>query len=267
MMPIDLVLVRHGESEANAAKVRSKAGDDSASDLFKGRHSSSFRLTDKGLEQAKNAGSWIRENIRGGFGCHYTSAYKRAMETAGLLGLPNANWYVEAALRERDWGDLDVMSETERYTRFRESLAMKKTSPLYWIPDNGESIAQVAETRTYRMLGTLAREHSDKCVIIVCHGETMWSFRLPLERMSEERYNELDASKDPKDRIHNCQILHYTRKHPDARNPASHYTHVRSVCPWDTSLSHNTWEEIVRPQYTNEDLLKIVSRTERLVHG
>lgn len=264
MLPIDLVLVRHGESEGNAAKVRSKAGDESASILFKGKHSSTFRLTNKGIEQAKSAGEWIRENLSFGFGRYYTSAYHRAMETAGLLGLPEANWYVEPALRERDWGDLDVISEAERNARYRESLAMKKTSPLFWIPPNGESIMHATE-RVYRMLGTLARECSDKRVVIVAHGETMWCFRLLLERMSEERFNTLDASKNSFDRIHNCQILHYKRHDPVDGDAAS-YTHVRSICPWDTTRSSNEWMPIKRPSYSNDELLAYVSKTERLVH-
>lgn len=266
MMPIDLVLVRHGESEGNLAKVRSKAGDESSSQLFKGLHSSRFRLTDRGREQAKAAGEWLRKEFPNGFGRHYTSAYKRAMETAGLLGLPNARWYVEPALRERDWGDLDVMSESDRHARFRESLAMKKVSPLYWIAPNGESVMHVSETRTYRMLGTLARECSRIPVCMVCHGETMWSFRLPLERMSDDEYNRLDASDNPFDRIHNCQILHYTRKRPEDQDAATHFTYMRSVCPWNDKLSSNEWKRIVRPEYTNQRLLEIVEATPRLVH-
>lgn len=267
MMPIDLVLVRHGESEGNLAKIRSKAGDNTASDLFKGKHTSTFRLTDKGREQAKAAGTWLCEAFPKGFGRYYTSAYVRAMETAGLLALPDAFWYVEPALRERDWGDLDVMGEAERRRRFEESMAMKDTSPLFWIPPNGESIAHVAESRTYRILGTLARECTEKRVVIVCHGETMWTFRLLLERMSEKRYNALDVSKDPKDRINNCQILHYTRKRPEDRDATTHYAYMRSVCPWDLTRSRNEWELIERPRYSNEDLLKIVAETKQLVNS
>jgi NAD+ kinase len=266
MMPIDLVLVRHGESEGNAVKAKSKAGDHSAVQLFRGRHSSSFRLTDKGVEQAKAAGVWLREHVPQGFGRHYTSAYLRAMETAGHLALHDASWFCEPALRERDWGDLDVMGETERYTRYRESLVMKKTSPLYWIAPNGESIMHATE-RVYRMLGTLARECADKRVVIVAHGETMWCFRLLLERLSEERYNELDASHDPMDRIHNCQILHYTRRVPGQEINSTSYSHMRSICPWDTQLSSNEWMPIVRLRYTSQDLLEIVSKTERLVRS
>src|SRR6185436_2831339 len=95
-MPIDLVLVRHGQSEGNAAKRRSEAGDHSAfTEAFKNRHSSSFRLTKLGREQAHLAGKWLRAEFydRGiAFDRCITSEYLRAVETAALLELPDAEW-------------------------------------------------------------------------------------------------------------------------------------------------------------------------------
>jgi hypothetical protein len=62
--PLELVLVRHGQSEGNEAVARSQHGDLSAyTPEFKNKHSSTYRLTDKGIQQAKVAGQWIRENI------------------------------------------------------------------------------------------------------------------------------------------------------------------------------------------------------------
>lgn len=62
--PLELVLVRHGQSEGNEAVARSQHGDLSAyTPEFKNKHSSTYRLTDKGVQQAKVAGQWIRENI------------------------------------------------------------------------------------------------------------------------------------------------------------------------------------------------------------
>ncbi len=268
MMPIDLVLVRHGESEGNVVSELSKKGDHDAVARFHGRHGSTFRLTKRGVEQAKKAGEWVRIEIE--LGCaelcrYYVSSYLRARETAGHLGLPDAKWYIEMALREREWGDLDVKSYAEREERFKASLEMKKTTPLYWIPPNGESIAQLAEGRVYRMLGTLARECSDKRVVIVCHGETMWAFRVLLERMTDMEYARLDASRDPKDRIQNCQILHYTRRPPGQMTDAPHYMHMRSVCPWDPSLSSNEWMPITRPSFSGKELLDLVEKQPRII--
>jgi len=64
MMPIDLLLVRHGESEGNVAMSLSRKGDDRYfTPEFRNRHSSSYRLTPQGEAQAMAAGAWIRDNV------------------------------------------------------------------------------------------------------------------------------------------------------------------------------------------------------------
>jgi broad specificity phosphatase PhoE len=62
-MPVDLVLVRHGESEGNIAHALSKSGDDRHyTPEFRARHSSTWRLSDRGVEQARIASASLRPN-------------------------------------------------------------------------------------------------------------------------------------------------------------------------------------------------------------
>ena len=87
----ELVLVRHGESEGNVAYQRSLDGDHSLySGEFLKRHSSLWRLTDRGREQAGAAGQWLRTQVDCRFDAFFTSEYLRAMETASLLQIPRA---------------------------------------------------------------------------------------------------------------------------------------------------------------------------------
>jgi len=265
-MPINLVLIRHGESEGNVATKRSRQGDDSLfTPEFVARHSSTWRLTQAGREQARTAGAWVRENLADiTFTRHYASEYARAMETAALLHLPEARWYVDFRLRERDWGDLDVVTDAARRAHFASNLSRRNVQPFFWTPPNGESMADVCATRVESMLDTLHRECTDTSVVMVLHGELMWGFRVRLERMSQRRYVELDLSDDPRDRIHNCQVLHYTRQDPSTGETARAYGWMRSVSPMDPSKSRNEWEPIVRRVYTNEDLLDEVELMPRL---
>jgi broad specificity phosphatase PhoE len=100
------VLVRHGESEGNVVHRRSREGDHSDfTDEFKGVHSSQYRLTRRGRQQAAQAGDWIRRHIGPHFHRYYVSEYTRAVETADLLALPDARWFKTSFLRERDAGD------------------------------------------------------------------------------------------------------------------------------------------------------------------
>ncbi len=254
-MPSDLVLVRHGESEGNKTKNEQEWFNHPE---FAKRHSSDWRLTDKGRWQRNEAGLWIRQNILPvipgkKFYRHYTSNYVRAMETAGGLGL-NAEWFVHFFLRERDWGWLDVMSKEQRQKLFPRELEWMKIGGFLTAPPNGESLADLC-IRGYLMNNTLGRECARRPVIMVNHGEFMWGERVLLERIPLDRYRLLDESKDPKDRIHNCQILWYTRRDPVSGKLAKYFKWMKSVCPWDLSLSHNEWREIERPRFSDEELL------------
>jgi hypothetical protein len=52
--PLELILVRHGQSEGNEATARSEKGDQTPwTPEFRAKHSSTYRLTDKGILQAK----------------------------------------------------------------------------------------------------------------------------------------------------------------------------------------------------------------------
>ncbi len=260
-MPLNLVLVRHGESEGNVAVDRSKKGDHSAFNdpKFTSRHSSLWRLSAKGVAQATETGRWITANLGLRFDRHYTSAYIRAMETAGLLALPDAQWYEDFYLRERDWGALDRVSVEEREQKFAVAMKERKVDPFYWVPPNGTSLADLC-LRIDRVIDTLHRECEGKNVIIVCHGEVMWAFRVRLERMSQEKFRKLDGSKKPYHRIHNCQVIHYTRTDPHTSGttaPHPHLNWMRSICPWQLDLSGDgKWRKIQRKRYTNDELLE-----------
>ena len=116
ILPTNLVLVRHGLSEGNAAKQKGIKIPEGHRD----RHSSKYRLVDEGIQQAKAAGFWLRKNFPSnlnpnnngnlflqGFHGYFVSKYIRAIETARFLELPNAQWKIEVLLREKDKGSLD----------------------------------------------------------------------------------------------------------------------------------------------------------------
>jgi broad specificity phosphatase PhoE len=77
-MPVDLVLVRHGQSEGNLAQKLSREGDVSHwSKEFRERHNSLYRLTDTGRLQARIAGEYIKAFISPYFDKYFTSEYVR----------------------------------------------------------------------------------------------------------------------------------------------------------------------------------------------
>jgi NAD+ kinase len=264
-MPLDLVLVRHGESEGNVARKLSDGGDDSIfTEEFCNRHNSRLRLTDRGREQADAAGIWIRENIGERFDRYLVSGFLRAMETAALLNLSDAAWFQDFYLRERDLGLFDIMAEQEKQTKYPEVYRQYRLDPFYWTPPNGESMAQLC-LRIDRVLQTLHRECSEKRVIIVCHGLVMWAFAIRIERLTPTQFIERAQSSAIADRIRNCQIIHYTRRNPQDQTLSPRADWVRSVSPWDVARSSLNWRKIERPRWTNENLLELVEASPRIV--
>ena len=258
-MPNDLVLVRHGQSEGNLAQEAEKRGDHSLyTEEFMTVPGHQWRLTDRGCEEAQVIGEWIgRMNA---FDRYYCSPYVRTKETAGYLGLPGAQWRLNRALRERDWGDIGSlpMSEFKENPSYDHNRRVWKTDPLYWVVPGGESIAQVAEDRVRNVIDTLHRECAGKRVICVCHGEVMWAFRLVLERLNDADFVMLDADKAEK--IHNCSAFHYSRIDPITGEQKDRLSWVRRAYPvfeegkW--VVKESAWEPVEFQLYSNEALLE-----------
>jgi len=265
-LPIDIVLVRHGESEGNIAQAQSKKGDDSLwTQNFSERHTSNYRLTDKGRDQAKEAGDWIKSNISPTFDGYYVSEYVRALETAAMMDFKNAKWFCEFYLREKDLGIFGGKSKQEREREFTEQLARLKKDTFYVAPPGGESVANSC-LRVDRIISVWQDSCQGQKIIAVCHGNIMMGFRVRLERMNQSRYQEIVNSTNPKDKLNNGQILHYTRRNPTTGEIAPVPMWLRSICPSDPSISTN-WEEICRPAFTNEELLIEVSKVPQLINN
>lgn len=259
-LPDNLFLVRHGESEGNVAVHLSKHGDNSAfNEDFLDRHSKTWKLTDKGIEQAKQAGQWLIANDHATFDHYYVSSYDRAKMTAAYLGLPDARWHrPKVNLRERDRGRLDVTSFQELHDNHPEVIKGEEQEAYLFRFPGGESLADV-ELRARHMFRTLEREAPGQNAIIVSHGEVMWCLRMLLEGFSLSEFMALNSSRSDFDRIHNCQILHYSRIDHVTGEKRGYYVSKRSICPWDMTKSSNIWTHVTREKYTNDALLATVT--------
>ena len=263
-MPNDLLLVRHGQSDGNVAMDREESGElITFSDEFMTTPGHQWRLTAVGRAQAATAGEWIAKHVWSRFDRYYVSPYVRTRETAALLCLPGAAWRLNRALRERDWGDIGSlpMRQFRGMPQYRLNAAAKEIDPLYWAPPNGESIAQVAEDRVRNVLNTLHRECDEQRVIAVAHGDAMWAFRLVLERMSDEQFVAADSDRSQK--IHNCEVLHYTRLDPSTGLQAPRLTWLRRARPVHVGgrwrMRTQRWRRLDFPTLSNTALLEQVS--------
>lgn len=260
-MPLHLVLVRHGEGEGNVAQKRVKQGDDGLMSKLDHVHTEKWRLSPRGREQAVATGKWLREQFPCVYTRYLTSWYIRAIETAGLLALPNAKWRLHSMLSERNWGQLSSATAEQRSAGpLAENLSFRERDDFWWSPRDGESLASVLN-RSHAFFDSLHREQSDGSVIIVCHGEVMWAMRLLIERTTPQQFRKLFESEQNFDHIHHGQVLHFTRVNPQGTTEIrSRLDWMRSVCPWDTTRSSNEWQLIKRPTFTNNQLLEMADQ-------
>lgn len=256
-MPVDLVLVRHGQSEANVIHGAYKRDPEAvAPEGFHDRHDSLMRLSALGIRQAVDTGDWLRKEFPEGFDRYFTSTLNRTLETAGHLALQGA-WEPEDRWRERDWGEYGALTPAERTSeQYARTTRMKEQNPWYWTPPGGESLASGVSGRFRNILGTLNREASGQQVIAVTHGETMEVARFMLEKLLPSEWNAQQKQKEYK--LENCQVLHYSRRNPETGEIADRMEWRRAVCAWDETKSWNEgeWVHIPKRTYTDEQLLE-----------
>lgn len=264
-LPRDLVLVRHGESEGNLALRRSYEGDDSLyTEEFRYIPSTLWQLTAKGQQEIHKTGQWIKEHISQKFDVYMVSNTLRTYASAAHLDIADAKWEASPYLMERDWGELANRPVSERQDYFSNALKSRPYDTLSWRPPNGESLLDVISRGTRIVLDSLHRKQKEnRCerAILVCHGEMMWTFRYLIERMPLDRWYELERSDEDTDKIHNGQVIHYTRVNPDdPEDIRPHMKWMRSVCPYDLNVSSNKWRTLKQKKLSNRELLSLIER-------
>lgn len=268
-MPRELVMVRHGLSEANVKQKQLIDLPEHIKQAIDARPDWEQRLTSVGVEQAKNAGDWIRQNIGAiaSFDVVYYSPFVRTRETAvALVGDEPVRLTAEDRIIERDWGIFGKMSREDQRKNFPRTVAEKNANPLYVRLDGGESMMDVY-SRIRDMDATLHREYSDGRVLMVTHGDYMNARRYALERMLPEDWMELDADKEFS--FHNCSLLWYTRVNPndpdDVREKLHWRKFIHTTDP-ENSPYDGEWVEIDKPRrLTAAEVQKRVERHERLI--
>ena len=148
-----LVLVRHGESEANQR------------DAFLGHYD--LPLTERGLAQAKLAAEYLSTlKVDAIYASDLQRAYQTSLETAKLLGLPVKT---DPNLREVDAGEWDNMTFAELWEKYPETFGIWANDIGNAGCDGGETAKQL-RSRVMGALGYIARANRGKTVLVFCHG-------------------------------------------------------------------------------------------------
>lgn len=169
-----LVLVRHGQSEWNLKN------------LFTGWKDPG--LTEKGVEEAREAGRRLRREGLA-FDRAFTSALGRAQRTLALAlaelgqsGLPEDR---DAALNERDYGDLSGLNKDDARKRWGEEQVHVWRRSYDVPPPGGESLKDtVARALPYYCQRILPAVLGGERVIVAAHGNSLRALVMVLDRLT-----------------------------------------------------------------------------------
>ncbi|MGI8725405.1 MAG: 2,3-bisphosphoglycerate-dependent phosphoglycerate mutase [Methyloceanibacter sp.] len=171
-----LVLVRHGESEWNRLN-RFTGWED-------------VNLSEEGMAEAHRAGERLAAEGRT-FDIAFTSNLKRAHNTLdiilGELNQQNLKTVKDAALNERDYGDLVGISKDDARKRWGAHQVHLWQRSYDIAPPGGESLKDTASRVLPCFEKCIAPElRAAKNVIVVAHGNSLRALIMQLDRLSPE---------------------------------------------------------------------------------
>jgi 2,3-bisphosphoglycerate-dependent phosphoglycerate mutase len=168
-----LVLVRHGQSAWNLTN------------LFTGWRD--VDLTDQGVAEARAAGHKLADQkIR--FDVAFTSALKRAQRTLDLMlgemGQSNVPVFKDAALNERDYGDLSGLNKDDAREKWGEDQVHIWRRSYDIAPPGGESLRDTAaRVLPYYIQEILPRVLRGEKVLVSAHGNSLRALVMVLEKL------------------------------------------------------------------------------------
>lgn len=171
-----LVLVRHGESEWNKKNI------------FTGVRNPD--LTDKGVIEAVWAGRVLKSEGLS-FDVAFTSKLKRARHTLdiilGEIGGDAPPIIEDAAINERDYGELSGLNKEEARDRWGEEQVLTWRRSFDTPPPGGESLKDTAERVLPFYRDNIWPEvAAGKNVLVVAHGNSLRALIMSLEKLSGE---------------------------------------------------------------------------------
>ncbi|HRO51030.1 MAG TPA: 2,3-bisphosphoglycerate-dependent phosphoglycerate mutase [Hyphomicrobium sp.] len=171
-----LVLVRHGESEWNRKNI------------FTGIRNPD--LTDKGVIEAVWAGRVLKSEGLA-FDIAFTSKLKRAQHTLdiilGEIGGETPPIIEDAAINERDYGELSGLNKDQARDRWGEEQVLEWRRSFDTPPPGGESLKDTAERVVpYYRENIWPQIAAGKNVLVVAHGNSLRALIMSLEKLSSE---------------------------------------------------------------------------------
>ncbi len=191
MSPKRIILIRHGESHANVDRY-----------LFGKIPDYTIELTDKGREQAREAGRKLKELVGEESLFFYVSPFWRARSTfeciAESFHRSQFDYIEEPRLREQEWGYLRCNEDFDKICRERREYGI-----FYYRIPGGEAGTDVYD-RMNDFLGSMYRDFEEEnypqnCVLVT-HGLTIRLFMMKYFHLTVEDFERMLSPK-------NCSLV------------------------------------------------------------
>ncbi|GJE59117.1 2,3-bisphosphoglycerate-dependent phosphoglycerate mutase [Methylobacterium trifolii] len=178
-----LVLIRHGQSQANA------------DGLFTGLLDSP--LTEKGRLEAAAAGLRLREEGLK-FTAAFTSTLVRAIDTSRLaldaLGQPDLAPQADVALDERDYGALSGLDRETAYRRFGAERVEDWRRSYEGLPPDGESLRDTVARFVPFHIRCIQPAAMHGRALVVGHGNALRGLVMVLEGLGPSEVEDLEIA-------------------------------------------------------------------------
>jgi len=210
--PLELVVVRHGQSEHNAILDLEQESLEKELERMKITRDADIHLTDLGWRQAEQTGLYLAK--RKPFDICLSSPYTRTDETAqGIIsGLGyDLDIHFDDRLREKEFGIFHALTIEEMKENYPDWIATRHREGKYYFRlPGGENYPDVG-MRVHEILDKLVRDHAGQRVLVVTHAVVYNMFRQQYEHAREKEVLSWD-------KVPNCGVQTYqlqrNRKHP-----------------------------------------------------
>lgn len=208
-----LILVRHGESEANFHKIYTGQSD--------------FPLTDRGRTQAAAAAEYIKNNEN--VSLVYASPLSRAFETGSIIASALGTQIVKCdAFMEIFAGEWEGKKFDDLFIDFPKSYYVWKNDIGNARPDGGESVKDLY-TRCVKAVNEIVKQHPDSTIVIATHATPIRALTGYWSGISAENLKDVDWASNA-----SITTVCYTEEKgffdlkPDSRE---HLTGIETVLP------------------------------------
>jgi broad specificity phosphatase PhoE len=165
-----LILVRHGETEENVAKIN--------------QGHMPGKLTKQGIEQAKKLALRLKDEKIDKI---FVSDLKRCVDTAAeiIKFHPKAEVIYEPAVREQNLG----IYEGKPHGSMRKAAEAAGVHPYEFKPEGGESFPELRK-RIRTFIDALIKKEHNKTVLIVSHGGPIRQFLIDYLKAPHDKWDD-----------------------------------------------------------------------------